>query len=535
MLHNRFLEPSYRPRYQTQRIIVFYFDQRFLNLYEVPAMSTLSKFTIVGDSNVRRHLSPSNSKGRPLWSSAKFISCSRLSVLSTSLESVSTDSDACVLACLPNFLSATAPGGVVSLRVQPTIKGYLSKAVSFARTRPQLQVFVSPPLYRSSPLWYRDGMPEILVTFSAEVRDISDAPLNFWVLSSFAKPHLESDGVHLDAFSGMEYLSHLFEASQELFSSSMLGSDARIDRVAEVARGLEDRVVSVEADHSRLSKCFELQSAITAEFMEFQENVRNEDFIMVQGLQRLAKLDPKAWQVQARAQVDDVLAKMGFTYKCDYVQNSTGKGKDSKILYKAKMSSVSISREIRDKFSTYFAGGRDARPSSLSGISIRNCVTPGTLARVAIMQLLGKRYRESNPGSKSQVVAFEPRPLLKLIPPSSASDTRIMTFSYIEAITKLNVSFSQVEVDGLLQRISPRLHSSLRSTLFVLNEDMIKKKVSKKKAATASSSQSEAPEASEAASGSDVEFRTPEADSGSGHRRKRPAHEVPGSCPAAKK
>ena len=74
------------------------------------------------------------------------------------------------------------------------------------------------------------------------------------------------------------------------------------------------------------------------------------------------------------------------------MQISTGKGKDSKVLYKAKFESVSVAREICDKFSSYFAGGKDLRPACLSGVSVLNCITPGTLARVAILQLLSKHY-----------------------------------------------------------------------------------------------------------------------------------------------
>ena len=156
------------------------------------------------------------------------------------------------------------------------------------------------------------------------------------------------------------------------------------------------------------------------------------------------------------------------------------------------------------------------------------------------MQLLGKRYREANAGSRSQVVAYEPRPLLKLIPAPNASDSRIMTFTYIEAISKLNVSFSSVEIDGLLQRISPRLHSSLRSTLYVLTEDMLKKKAPAKKKARSSadapqsSSQSDAPEVSSRISESESDFRSPEASVGQNNGRKRAAG-AHRSVPAAKK
>ena len=499
-------------------------------------MAQLNFFAIVGDSNVRRHLSPPNTKGRPLWSNAKFIPCSKLSVLATALESAPPETDACVLACISNFLTASAPSAIASVRVKVPIQSFIEKAVSFARARPQVQVFACPPMYRTTPLWYRDGMSEISITFFSSMHELEDRPANLWVLPAFSKASLEADGVHLDVYSGLEYIHHLFDASQELFSSSVLSADTRVELVAEKSRAVETRVVNLEQDHSRLSRSFEFQSAVNAEFMEHTENVRNEEFIMVQGLDRLPKMDPKAWQVQARASVDKVITDMGLSYKSKYVQNSTGKGRDSKVLYKAKMESAGVSREIRDKFSAYFAGGKDSRPTSLSSVSIRNCVTPGTLARIAILQLLGRRYRDANKGSRFQVVAYESRPLLKLTPPSDASDTRVMTYNYIEAITKLPTNFSKEELDGLMSRISPRLHSSLKSTLFVVTEDMLSKKkpLGRKKKSSPKSPVAGASTDAELRSPESSDFRTPTSGSGSSSGRKR-GLSTPGVEPASKK
>ena len=200
--------------------------------------------------------------------------------------------------------------------------------------------------------------------------------------------------------------------------------------------------------------------------------------------------------------------------------NSTGRGKDSRTLYKARLESVAASKEVRDKFSSFFTGGKDARPAHFSQVSIRNCVTPGTLARVAVLQLLAKRYKESNAGSRTQVIAYDSRPTLKITPPSGASDTRTMTFTYIEAIQKLPTSFTQAEIDGLIKRISPRLHGNLRSLLIVVDDDMLqKKKLPARKRS--------APQTPSTASGSESsEFRTPDSGQAGPGSRKRIA---PGS------
>ena len=41
----------------------------------------------------------------------------------------------------------------------------------------------------------------------------------------------------------------------------------------------------------------------------------------------------------------------------------------------------------------FFRGGKNMLPPALKGISIRNCVTTATFSRIAILQLLGKRYQ----------------------------------------------------------------------------------------------------------------------------------------------
>ena len=499
-------------------------------------MSQLRCFALIGDSNLRRHLSPTNTKGHPLKSSAKYLPCSRLSALSATLESIPLESDACVVACVTNFLTASAAASSITLRVEVILASFLEKLALCASHRPDLSIFACPPMYRTTPLWYRDGLPEIMLRFASCIKELPIKPPNLHIMPSFAKPQLEADGVHLNPYSGLEYINYLFDASQEIMDALALDSDSRISLLSESSRALEDRISVVEQDHARLSRTVEYQNAVTAEFIDFQENVRNEDFIMVQGLARLPKLDSKEWQIQAKESVNKVLSDMGLEYKTRYVQNSTGKGKDSKTLYKARLDSVAISREVRDKFSTYFAGGTDSRPPSLKNISVRNCVTPGTLARVAILQLLGRRYTKSNPGSKYQVVAYESRPILKITPAqgsSKASKARVMTFNFIEAISKLPTSFSKEEIEDLLKRVSPRLHGNLRPLLVVLSDDMVRKRAGSK--AKQQDRQSivdiDADDTSEPESS---EFLTPESAPGAGARRKR-GPTTPASGPSSKK
>ena len=495
-------------------------------------MSQLRSFSIIGDSNVRRHLQASTTtQGRPLQSNAQFIpGGGRLSVLASALLSVRTESDACIVACITNILTGTPSASSLSLRLEPVMRSFMEKVIEFAKSRPTLQVFICPPMFRLTPIWYRDGMTEVMLKFSSVARAFH-LP-NVWLMPSFPKPRLETDGVHLDPFSGLEYILHLFDASQGLILTSQLPTDARLDCMTEASRSLEDRVHVIEQDHAQLRRSFEHQSAVAAELFDYEANIRSEVFFKISGLPRFPKLDQKEWQVRAVADVNSVISTMGFTFEAQYVQNMTGRGSDSRTLYKVRVATSDLSKSVRDKFSSYFAGGQDARPSSFNQLSIRNCVTPGTLARIAILQLLAKRYRESNPGGRAHVVAYEPRPLLKLTPPPEATDRRVMTMNFIEAISKLPTAFTSDETKGLLKRISPSLHGSLKSTLVVLTDDMLKKKSVTKRKGSKGTAAAAAKTTSDLTSGSESsEFRTPEA-APNGRKRVRAAT---GSGPSAKK
>ena len=163
--------------------------------------------------------------------------------------------------------------------------------------------------------------------------------------------------------------------------------------------------------------------------------------------------------------------------------NSTSRAKDAAAQYRVKLPTAELSREVRVKFAGFFSGGTNTRPPSLKPISNQNCVTTATLARIAILQLYAKRYQASNPGSKTKVVGYKPRPLLKLTPPSSSTDKspRAQSYNFIEAVTHLPSNFTRSEIDDLLKRISPKLHGNLKSLFVVISDDMLKKPFSKYK------------------------------------------------------
>ena len=432
------------------------------------------RFSIVGDSNIQRHMSPLNCRDRPLMSGAQLVPCGRLVVLAESLKSVRAESNVCVLACVTNFITrAVDVSATVGVHVEPILKECLEVIRVACLERADAVFLLCPPMYRTAPAWYRDAMPEVLQKFSDVMKT---RPTNLLLMPSFPTPSFEADGVHLTAYSGLEYVIHLFDSAVELLGSAALDQDGRNVKTCESTRVLEDRMVALEQDHRRLNREFESKSVIDAELACFHENIRYEDHFVIRGLTRLPDLTPKEWQIRAMQDVKIALGLFLDTeFPIQYVQNVTGIGKSAVVTYQVRMSCVEHSKILRTKFSGFFAGGKNTLPPALKGVSIRNRVSKATPVRMSLMRLFGERHQASNPGSTFKVLGYDPRPLLKLFPAPNAKDQRVRTYNYIEAIKNLPSDFSEPELADILKGISPKLKGKLRQTFGIINDDMLRR------------------------------------------------------------
>ena len=268
---------------------------------------------------------------------------------------------------------------------------------------------------------------------------------------------------------------HLFDSTRLTIESAAATPEARSAQSIEANRVLEDRMMAIEMDHRRLNKFVEWRAAIESELADFNENVRWEDWFVIHGLAKINEPDRKQWQVKAKAAVNGALSVlMGKEYPIVVVQNITSKGKDAICRYQVLMTSIADSKEIRDTFGDFFTGGKgDTRPEALKKLSIRNRITPATQVRIAIMKLQAKRYMASNPEGKAAVIGYEPRPVIKIFPPPDASDQRIRTFNYIEAVKNLPTNFPKSEIDPILEKINSKLRGQLRSLFVVISDDML--------------------------------------------------------------
>ena len=105
-------------------------------------------FTIIGDSNVKRHMVPMNCRDRPLMTSAQVLQCGRLEVLAEALKQVRSESNVCVFSCVTNFLTSCEGSSTVSLLAEGIFVDFLSKLEAFCAQKPDLKCLVCPPMYR---------------------------------------------------------------------------------------------------------------------------------------------------------------------------------------------------------------------------------------------------------------------------------------------------------------------------------------------------------------------------------------------------
>ena len=453
-------------------------------------MSEVRCFSLIGDSNIRNHVNKNSFRANPALKTAQILSCGNVNIFAETLGKVRPESNTCIVACISNFITRTEGAPSISQRVEPVLQDVREAVHQFCEAFPDRALLLSPPMYRSAPIWYREGLSEVMGMFSQVFG--SERPVNLHLLPSFATPEFDADGVHLTPYSGLEYITHLFDSTQHVLENLTLDTDQCVSQTCETTRVLEDRVMVLEQDHRRLNKVVERKTALDAEIDAFHENERMEDWFVIYGLSAIPdEFVGKAWQERALRDVKAVLLiLMGSEMASEiiFVKNSTARHKDAEITYSVKMVSAAVSSTIRRKFGAFFVGGVDKRPEDLKPYNIKNWVTPETKIRVSILKLLAKRYRASNPGAKVQVISYDPRPQIRITPPSGADDRRVKNYFYVDAVSVLPTNFSTEEITPIIRRVNPKLFGQIRSIFVVLSDDLFKKVTSRFSASKASAS-----------------------------------------------
>ena len=427
-------------------------------------------FSIVGDSNVKRNISKTNSRACPQMSGCQLLQCFRLQLLDDVLRQVRPESNVCILSCISNFLASSDEDPMVSKRVEPVLDEFCTIVSTACTARPEVSFLISPPMYRTSPLWYREGLPELLTRFSSFLRE---RPANLHLLPSFPTPDFERDGIHLTAYSGLEFMIHLFDSAVSLLDSLNSDCEQRLPAASEATRLLEDRVVVLEQDHRRLNQTVELRTALDAELHDYHENVANEAFLVLTGCDRILGLTTKEWQDRAKAQISPVLKElMGHEVPIQFVSNTTGPQPDALVRFNVKLFSVAESKAVREKFGSFYVTGEDKRPPFFKRYSIRNLLTQGSRIRLAILQVIGRRFRDSNKGSQVKAIGYDSRPILRIIPASDAKSRKVRTYNFIEAVQRFPTNFNKSDLDFIFSKVGYKQKGLLRSLFICISDDM---------------------------------------------------------------
>ena len=437
-------------------------------------------FTIIGDSNVKRNISKTNSRACPLMAGAQILQCGHLQLLEESLRAIRKESDVCIVSCLTNFLTASEDDPMVSKRIEPVLDEFCSALFGASSALPGITFLIAPPMYRRLPVWYREGLPEIMRLFS-QAFSPAERPQNLLLLTSFSTPEFDSDGVHLTAYSGLEYIMHLFDSAEEAIGAAAMPVEETTVKTSESIRVLEDRVMVLEQDHRRLSRVVENKIAVDAELADFHANERTEDFFVIAGLSRIPdELTGKDWQDQAVKDVKAaLLILMGKNVPIVFVKNATYRHEGAEVTYNVQVPSVAESKAIRTKFGSFFLGGKKVKPAGLESVSIKNFVTPNTRIRISLLKLIAQKYRDANPRSMVKVIGFDPRPLIKITPSPSANDRRVQIYNFVEAVKVLPCSFAPSEVEPIVRRINSKLLGQVRSIFIILSDDQFRKHLSR--------------------------------------------------------
>ena len=366
-------------------------------------MSQLRLFSVLGDSNVIQNMTTLNMASRESMKKAQLITCPASKDLPSAFEQIRAESNVFLYAAITEHLLAVPEGNTIYSTIDPFFCELRDLLFSLCSARPDLQVVLAPPLYRSRPFWYRQQLPEVATQLSKIFA--ASHPENFHLLPSFINQD-SVDGINLTPVSGLHYVLFLFDKTEAVLSVAASASEDQLGVVREEVRSHDDRIAYLEHDHSQLNHDYSLKAATDAEFSDWVENRADEDWITVSGLPRLTAKDGSDWQVQVKRQVRDLIKqvlqvnRVNIGFEVVYVHNPLRMRTTGPTMYNVQLSSADSSRRIRELYSGFFRRNNPHKlPSNLKGVGLRNKVTLGTRIRIAIMRQLGANYKASNPGA----------------------------------------------------------------------------------------------------------------------------------------
>ena len=229
-------------------------------------MSVTRLFTVIGDANVRRNMTGLNMASRDAMKTSQLISCDDLLSLDQALCAVRPESSVCIISAITNMLLAADDTGTIASSIESVLTSFKTKVVALCSSRPTLQVVVAPPLFRLRPMWYPKSLPQISGLFSTMLSN--DVPQNLHLLASFCSQDLLPDGVYLSPVSGLHFVLHLFDQTENILRLVSSNSDSQIYHVRELCCQHDDRIVFLEKRHENLDDRVDFKVAADAEFKD---------------------------------------------------------------------------------------------------------------------------------------------------------------------------------------------------------------------------------------------------------------------------
>ena len=337
------------------------------------------------------------------------------------------------------------------------------------------QVVLAPPLYRSKPLWYQNGLTQVATRFSSIFS--TNKPPNLFLLPAFTNQEFLPDGVFLNPVSGLHYALYLFDQAEVVTASSQTSDAEQLATVREDVRQGDDRVAYLEHRHAHLQRRVNLKMAIDSEFDDWMLNRSEENWLTVQRLKRLPKMSGQDWQSAARQQVAELiktvlsLNRVRLDFEVMLVVNPIRHVTTGPTLYNVRMDSVYSSSRIRELYSGFFRKNRPVSlPPNLKDVGLRNKITLGTKVRIAILHQLGSLFTASNPGSSYKVRGHDSRPTLVTMPALNSGE-RVRTYTFIQAATTLKATFSDDHLVRIYQVVGNNFPGELQALFIVLNDD----------------------------------------------------------------
>lgn len=330
---------------------------------------------ILSDLNLSVYFKTPQIETSDFYKAITHVACTSKADFETALTTIPQNVNVIIVSIFGSLLTSFVPGdsGVRQHAVE-LIRPIHSILLEFAAANKDTTIFVAPPPYRRTPLWYRDGLYMILYEFNQLFRG---SPSAIQILPAFPQIELTPDGFTPTPVSAINYLVHI-EKSIEQYSTVLPWSDN--DQLALLGTkhsSLDQQVQALQQDHIRLRQEFEIKTAIDAELDDWHENEKDEICTIVTGLKRLTgNMDSREFQkvhVQRVQQLVDSMFDAGSVIPAvKFVKNLSG-NKDSMTI-EAHFESPKASKFIRDRFARFYRPNPPPRPAVLKDINMRNKV-----------------------------------------------------------------------------------------------------------------------------------------------------------------